>query len=231
MKDIFLVDADDTILDFHGAAAQAIRYAFSSIGVEWKEEYASVYAALNAKLWEALERKELSRDTLMETRFPQFLTHIGYTAADGVKCNKAYIEYLSTHPIYFDGAQEFLTALKKLGRVYIVTNGTSYIQKSRFKICQLERYIDGIFVSELVGYDKPAKGFSDYVYAHINNFEKSRAVWIGDSLSADIKCASDSGVDSIWFNPKGKPITGGIAPTFIAKDFEEILQIIQCVKK
>ena len=226
-KDIFLVDADDTVLDFHGAAAQAIKFSFASVGIEWKEEYAGIYAALNAKLWEALERKEITREALMNTRFPQFLTHLGYTASEGERCNRAYIEYLSNNPIYFDGAENFLTALRKIGRVYIVTNGTSYIQKSRFQICELSKDADGIFISESVGYDKPAKGFSDYVYAHIPNFEKSRAVWIGDSLSADIKCANDSGADSIWFTPKHKPITGSIAPTYTAHSFAQILQILQ----
>ena len=223
MKEIFLVDADDTVLDFHGAAAEAISYAFESIGLEWKEEYAKEYAKLNAKLWEALERKELTRDKLMEERFPQFLECIGKNRADGAACNRAYIEYLSTHPIYFDGAQAFLSALRKKGRVYIVTKGTSYIQKSRFEICRLADYCDGIFISQTVGFDKPAKEFSDFVYAHIENFDKARAVWIGDSLSADIKCAVNSGADSIWFNPKNKPLTDGITPTFIAKSYEEIL--------
>ena len=56
MTDIFLVDADDTILDFHGVAQKAVRHAFASVSVEWKEEYAAQYASFNAKLWEALER-------------------------------------------------------------------------------------------------------------------------------------------------------------------------------
>ena len=33
MKNIFLVDADDTILDFHGASALAIRLAFEKYAV------------------------------------------------------------------------------------------------------------------------------------------------------------------------------------------------------
>ena len=226
MKNIFLVDADDTVLDFHGAAAQAISYAFEKIGVEWKEGYAQEYAKLNAKLWEALERKELTREKLMEERFPQFLRHVGEATADGAACNRAYIHYLSTHPIYFDGAQNFLKKLREHGRVYIVTNGTAHIQKSRFEICRLNEYCDGIFVSELIGFDKPAKEFSDYVYAHIDGFEKSHSVWIGDSLSADIKCAINSATDSIWYNPKNKQLTGDIKPTHIAKDYNEVLRCL-----
>ena len=103
MKDIFLVDADDTILNFHGAAEKAIEAAFAQNGVEWKTEYMQCYREMNAKLWEALERKEITREWLMAQRFPLFLKELGI-GLDGEAFNRVYIEHLSTHPIYFDGA-------------------------------------------------------------------------------------------------------------------------------
>ena len=60
-KTIFLVDADDTILDFHGASSLALQDAFISCGLEWKEEYKEKYKAFNDSLWEKLERKEITR--------------------------------------------------------------------------------------------------------------------------------------------------------------------------
>ena len=89
MKSIFLVDADDTILDFHTAAFQAIEYAFKKGNLPWKKEYIDEYIRLNNQLWAALERKELTRETLMEQRFPIFLKHIGYPEADGAFFNAA----------------------------------------------------------------------------------------------------------------------------------------------
>ena len=38
MKNIFLVDVDETILDFHGASALALRFAFEENGIAWEEE-------------------------------------------------------------------------------------------------------------------------------------------------------------------------------------------------
>ena len=231
MKNIFLVDADDTILDFHASAFAAIEYAFVKNGVEWKEEYVAEYIKINDGLWSALERKELTRETLMEQRFPIFLKHIGYDNVDGAACNRAYIDYLSTHPVYMDGAEDFLKELRKMGKIYIVTNGTSYIQESRFSICRLNEYVDGIFISEYVGCDKPATAFSEYVYARIPQFDKNRAIWIGDSLSADIRCANNSFVDSIWLNPKEKPLTNVAKPDYVAKNFGEILKILKGISK
>ncbi len=227
MKNIFLVDADDTILDFHGASAIALENAFKVSGVEWEERYLTEFKRVNGGLWEALERKELTRKELMDNRFHIFLKHLGREDLDADTFNCTFLEHLATHPIYIDGAQEFLNELRRLGRVYIVTNGTAWIQKSRFDISNLWSYAEEVFVSDLIGYDKPAKEYTDYVVSHIPNFEKEKAVWIGDSLSADIKAANDAEIASIWYNRSKKPIAGEIKPDFIFENYQEILIFLQ----
>lgn len=226
MKNIFLVDADDTILDFHGASALAIKAAFEKCGIAWQEVYADIFKTLNDGLWESLERKELTRKELIEKRFPLYLQTLGITSVDGGEFNRQYLHFLATNPIFVTGAEAFLKEIGKMGKVYIVTNGTEYIQKSRFDISGLWGYIDDAFVSERIGFDKPAKEYTDYVLSHIPDFDKERAVWIGDSLSADIRAANEAGIESVWFNPKQKPLVGTAKPQHIAVDFEEILQIL-----
>ncbi len=225
-KTIFLVDADDTILDFHGASSLALQDAFISCGLEWKEEYKEKYKAFNDSLWEKLERKEITRAELMVTRFPLFLEHLGLPSI-GEKFNGYYLKYLSTHPIFITGAEEFLSQLRKIGRVYIVTNGTEWIQKSRFSISGLFSMCEETFISDCIGVDKPAKGYTDYVLSHIPNFKREEAVWIGDSLSADIKAANDAKITSIWYNPKGKCGNNKATPDYVAKDFAQILSILK----
>lgn len=225
-KDIFLVDADDTVLDFHGVSSQAVRGAIEGAGFVWKESYEREYRLLNDGLWQALERKELSRDELMNTRFSRFLAHLGLEG-DGDEVNRLYIEYLSTHPKYFDGGREFLRALRRKGRIYIVTNGTESIQRSRFSILDLEGECDGIFISQSVGADKPDHRYTEFVTAHIEEFSKARAVWIGDSLSADIQAAKDAQIDCVWFNPQGKPTKEGLTPTFEARNYAQILDWLE----
>lgn len=226
-KEIFLVDADDTVLDFHGASEQALKYAFEQSGIAWEEEYLPTFRTFNAKLWEALERKELTRETLMDTRFCLFMEHIGKPQVDGVAFNRLFLEYLANNPIYMDGAQAFLQAVNAMGRVYIVTNGTAWIQKRRFTISNLYDYADDVFVSEIVGADKPDKRYTEYVMSHIDGFEKEKAVWIGDSLSADIKAANDAGIASIWFNPTKKAVRATACPDYIAHDFAGVLKILR----
>lgn len=225
MKKIFLVDADDTILDFHASSERALKAAFAHFNVLWEDRFLSEFRVINGGLWAALERKELTRTELMERRFPIYLAHM-HMNLDGKAFNEFFVTHLANNPIYIDGAERFLENLNALGRVFIVTNGTEYIQKSRFSISRLYEKAENVFISDTIGVDKPAKGYTDYVIAHIKGFDKEDAVWIGDSLTADITAANNAGITSIWYNPSGKPIMAA-APDFVAKDFAGILDILQ----
>ncbi len=227
MKNIFLVDADDTILDFHGASAKALQFAFKRSGITWREAFLGEFKKINGGLWEALERKELTRKELMDRRFHIYLEYMGFAEIDADEFNKAFLNHLATHPVYLDGAEEFLDKLNRKGRVYIVTNGTAWIQKSRFDIAKLWDKALDVFVSDLIGHDKPAKEYTDYVTAHIPDFDRQRAVWIGDSLSADIKAANEAKITSVWYNRHGREVSGEVRPDYIASDFEEILTILE----
>lgn len=227
MKNIFLVDADDTLLDFHGASAIALRAAFEKNGVVWQEGYLTEFKKINGGLWEALERKELTRKELMERRFFIYLQHLGRTDLDGDAFNQCFLTHLATHPLYIEGAERFLQKLGKLGRVYIVTNGTAWIQKSRFELSKLPSYAEDVFVSDTIGHDKPAKEYTDYVVAHIPYFQRENAVWIGDSLSADVKAANAAGITSVWYNRYKKECVGEVKPDYIAEDFDGVLRILE----
>ncbi len=227
MKDIFLVDADDTLLDFQGSSAIALMETFHKFGISFEEEYFREFKRVNAQFWAALERKELTREELMARRFPVFLRKIGLEGVDGERFNHSFLTHLSNYPCFIEGAEDFLKELKKRGRVYIVTNGTAWIQKSRFKILNLYGYVEGVFISQEIGYDKPAKEFTDYVTAHIPQFCKERAVWIGDSAAADIKAANQANISSIWLNPKKKVTPPDVKVDYSAENFKEILQILK----
>lgn len=225
--DTFLVDADDTLLDFHASSRAALEAAFNSFEKEWKEEYADEFFFFNDTLWEKLEKKQLTRERLIEERFPAYLDRLGFDDVPGGGFNKKYLDYLATHPIYMEGAEKFLEVLKGAGRVYIVTNGTYSIQTSRFELAGLWRYIEAAFISEKIGCDKPGKAYTDYVLSHIPDFERKKTVWIGDSLTADVKAANDSGIDSIWYNPQNKSTSGKAFPDFEADSYAKILEILQ----
>ena len=101
------------------------------------------------------------------------------------------------------------------------------MQKSRFDIALLCNYAEEAFVSEKIGFDKPDKSYTDYVVSRIPDFDKSRAVWIGDSLTADIRAANAADIVSIWLNPGSKDADGKAFPDYEARSYTEILEILQ----
>lgn len=224
--DIFLVDADNTLLDFHASSLLALREGFIGCGITWQEEYGESFTRFNDWLWERLERKEITRAELLATRFPLFLEKLGIKGASGEKFNDIYLRELALRPVYMTGATAFLTRLKAFGSVYVVTNGTTKIQKSRFSICKLYDYVDGVFISEEIGFDKPSRGFTDCVISHIPDFQREKAVWIGDSLSADIQAANEAYICSVWLNGKHETPKNGVKPDFIACDYQKILDFL-----
>ena len=182
---------------------------------------------VNDGFWARLERKELTRAELIERRFPAYLSTLGLHEVDADAFNNNYLHFLSTNPIYTTGAEAFLRELNRLGRVFIVTNGTEKIVRSRFTIAKLWDYAEAVFISQVVGCDKPGKAYTDFVESHISDYAKDRALWIGDSLSADIQAANDAGIESIWYNPAKKTASGKAKPDHIAADFSAVLKIIE----
>ena len=63
-------------------------------------------------------------------------------------------------------------------------------------------YFSKIFVSEIIGHNKPNKEFFDACFSKLNGATPLNTVMIGDSLTADIKGATDYGMTTIWFNKK-----------------------------
>ena len=98
MKKIFLVDADDTILDFHASSERALKAAFAHFNVAWEDRFLSEFRVINGGLWAALERKELTRTELMERRFPIYLAHM-HMNLDGKAFNEFFVTHLANNPV------------------------------------------------------------------------------------------------------------------------------------
>lgn len=223
--DLFLLDADDTIFDFSACSRNALRRAMAECSIPYAEGDHALYSEINGKLWQALEKKEITHDELFELRFRRFLEGKGCPQM-AERLNTAYVARLSEEAVLLDGAEEFLRLLSGMGRVFIVTNGTASVQRGRFRIFDIARYAEKIFISEEMGVYKPDRAYFDRVASEIDGFDSARAIVIGDGLTSDMLLAKNGGVDSVWFTPSGKEATG-VTPTCIARSYDEILRFLR----
>ena len=108
--------------------------------------------------------------------------------------------------------------------MYIVTNGIERVQSSRFAISGLSKYFEEIFISEAIGVNKPDVRFFERAIARIEDFEKDKAIIIGDSLSSDIAGGKAFGIDTCWVFSGAD--SASESATYIANSFDEILSVI-----
>ena len=123
-------------------------------------------------------------------------------------------------------AKDVLQKLQNECRLYLVTNGVKTIQDSRMKGSGLGKYFIKRFVSEEVGFPKPQKGFFDYCFERISDFDKSRAFIIGDSLTSDIQGGVNAEIDTCWFNPNHIVNSSDIMPNYEIDDLRQLTSIV-----
>ena len=203
MRDIFLLDMDDTLLDFPRAERAALKSCFEACGVRSDDYALTRFHEINDGLWKALERGETTRERLVYERFELLFQELGIVR-DAHTAAERYFEELASVCFPFDGVHAFLKELKARGRIYIVTNGSEKIQHRHLRDSGVGAYADGVFISEEIGFYKPSPAYCAYVKNAIQGYSGERAVYIGDSLTADKPCAVWLGARFLRFLPRGE---------------------------
>ncbi|CAM5214492.1 2-haloacid dehalogenase OS=Ureibacillus acetophenoni OX=614649 GN=SAMN05877842_10977 PE=4 SV=1 [Ureibacillus acetophenoni] len=216
-----LFDLDDTLLDFNEAENQALEKLFSELELPLTEDMKETYKMFNTGLWRAHEEGKIGREELVNTRFAIFFEHYG-KKVDGPEYERKYRSYLDEGHQLIDGAMELIQDLASKYELYVVTNGVFTTQEKRLKESGLEPYFRKVFVSEVIGYQKPKKEFFDYVFQSLGNVDFEKTLIIGDSLTSDIKGGEVAGIDTCWFNPFGKKNNIDVQPTYEIRKLEEL---------
>jgi YjjG family noncanonical pyrimidine nucleotidase len=227
MKYSFLLfDADHTLFDFNKSEYLALKSALEKLGCPSTDAHIERYSDINVKYWKMLERGEIDKISLKLARFVEFGREFGFEdKAEAL--SDLYMENLAHESHLFDGALELVEKLSESYRLFIITNGVKSTQDGRFGVSPITKYFEKIFISEVVGAEKPSIEFFDAVADGIEGFDKSRALVIGDSLSSDIKGAINSKIDCIWYNPMKKSAPEGWDITYTVSNFDEILDILK----
>ena len=139
MIEFLLLDLDDTILDFKMAEKVALEKTMRSFGIEPTPENCQLYSKINQAHWEALERKELTREQVMIGRFFVFFDAVGIEG-DARACAVEYAKNLGIGHYFLPGAEEAVESLSKKYKIYIASNGTKDIQVPRLKSANIARF-------------------------------------------------------------------------------------------
>lgn len=222
-----LFDIDDTLLDFGLAEKVALENLFLTQKVAFDAKVKQNYIKFNRQLWRQYERGDLKREQLFNNRFEIFFKKQFNKVVDGKVLAKQYQDNLTDGHEKIKGADELLSSIDATKyQLSIITNGIADMQYKRLAESKLDQYFAQIFVSETTGYQKPAVGYFNYVFNHIDDFDPNRALIIGDSLTSDIQGGHNVNVDTVWYNPGNIKNKTSVKATYEIDDLLAINRII-----
>ena len=224
IKFIFL-DLDDTILDFHRSEAVALAKTLQSLNVTPTEAVIKRYSEINRAHWKALERRELTREQVLTGRFSQLFLELGMNVSPNV-AQSLYEKNLSESHFFIDGAPRLLMTLSRKYPLYIASNGTTMVQKSRIASAGIGRYFKDVFLSQELGADKPQIEFFERATGQIEGYKPEEAIILGDSITSDMQGGINAGMNTCWFNPhrRGRE---GVMPEFEITDLSQFDSVLQ----
>lgn len=223
-----LLDMDMTLLDFKKSEMLAFKGVTESVGKEFSEDDYIRYSNTNERFWLMLDKGLITRKELLAGRFAEFAKRWG---EDSLHLNQIFIDNLANSGDWLDGAQDFLKALQKSGkyRTYVASNGPVVTVSGRVRASGLDRFADGVFISEEAGAPKPDPKFFEFVFDKLSDHDVSNYLMIGDRLSSDIKGANNVNMDCVLFAHDGNlpEDLKGCKVDYFAGSYKELQDLLE----
>lgn len=227
MIKVILWDVDGTLLDFKQAEYAAIKKCFEIFNLgECTDEMIGRYSVINRKYWEKLERGEITKPEVLINRFVDFFRTENIQTDCAEEFNMEYQKQLGETICFCDNSYELLQSLKGKVKQYAVTNGTKRAQDRKLKKSGLIDIFDGVFISEVVGCEKPGIEFFEHVWEQIGTYEKDEIMIVGDSLTSDMQGGNNADIVCCWYNPKGMKNETNLRIDYEIDDLQKILEIL-----
>lgn len=207
---VILWDVDGTLLDFSAAERRALEDCFRSFQMgPCTPELLARYSQINRTYWRRLERGELTKPQVLLGRFEEFFAQEGLNAGTSPLSTRVQLR-LGDTVVFRDDAGSLVARLKGRVRQYAVTNGTRVAQERKLSRSGLDRMLDGVFISEIVGTEKPGAAFFDAVFSQIGPWLPGRGDdrWATPSPATcrgDAAPASCAAGTTLWGSPARRP--------------------------
>lgn len=222
-----LWDIDGTLLDFELAEERALRSSLQGFGLkDLTDEMLVQYRKINKNYWERLERGELEKIQVLQGRFYDFFALYDLDSSLVPDFNRTYQENLGRVAAFSPYGLEVVKDLKGDYIQLAATNGTITAQEGKLKRSGLDELLDGIFISDEVGYEKPDPRFFKVILDSFPGSKVTDFIIVGDSLTSDMKLARNCGFLSIFYNPKNLDLGPGQVD-YIISDLREVREIIE----
>lgn len=228
-----IFDADHTLIDFYADERAAFRRTFSHFGAKYTEEDVERARKASDEAWAAAGLNDVHLENVQAAFHRTYFCHIpslfrrvrAFLPLDG--SDEEFADYFAkelytpAHPV-----GDALGVCKRLSQRYeicIATNGITAMQRARLK--DFLPYTRALFVSEEMGVIKPNAAFFSGMLSKLGAAPEE-CLFVGDSLSSDIRGCLAAGIPCLWFNPAGLPLPDdcrGVQSVASLNELEKIL--------
>lgn len=222
----YLFDLDNTLLDFDRSSREAFAEAIESLDLICTDRMFAQYAEINHRYWQLYERGKIRSSEMRRARFADFLKlYDKEEKADEI--SHLYLDNLSQKVHWVEGAKEVLDALKANGAsLALITNGLKSVQRPRLKLSGLEEYFELVVISEEIGCAKPQRAYFEHTLRELNHPPIERVLVVGDNPRSDVLGGQQFGLDTCWYNRRGKQRPEGVhPPTYEIKRIRQLLHL------
>lgn len=232
MIKVILWDIDGTLLDFGRAETYAMKKCFEILGLGvCTDEMVSRYAVINKKYWEQLERGQITKAQTLTGRFVEFFEKEGLPAGQADAFNREYQMRLGDQVFFNDNGKALVTSLRPMVKQYAVTNGTLTAQRKKLARSGLDKLLDGVFISDEIGKEKPDIAFFEHTFKHLSasqqKVRKDEIMIVGDSLTSDMQGGNNAGILCCWYDPAGQACPAGLRIDYQIRDLWQVADIVR----
>lgn len=202
-RTLYLIDLDDTILDFQKTQQVALRAVYDNLFSDLDEwaSFKANYDQINHGLWARLAKSEIHLSELRVLRFRMLVEELGNAPSAPEELARAYEAHMAEVAEFCPGGYQLAAAASEAGQLIIATNGLAQVQRSRILKAGLQDLASLIWISGEINLAKPDPAF------YLNAIDRlggrpEQAIAIGDSASTDGLCANLAGIPFWWINWK-----------------------------
>jgi YjjG family noncanonical pyrimidine nucleotidase len=224
ITDIFF-DLDHTLWDFDKNSVLAFDKIFEEHHPTIDTNvFIEIYAPINQACWKLYQVDKITHEELRYNRLRQSFDVMSYNISDEEihKISHDYIEFLPDNNQLFEGALEVLDYLYPKYNLHIITNGFAEVQYKKITNSGLGNYFKTVTNSEMAGVKKPHATIFEFALS-LAGTNKQNAIMIGDCIDADIRGATEFGMQAILFDEKEIYSLEGVVAIKRLLELKEIL--------
>lgn len=227
MIKVILWDIDGTLLNFKKSEKYAMRTCFSMFGLgECSDEMLARYSEINHGYWKKLEAGVITKQEVLHGRFKDFFRTEGISFDSVREFNDEYQLRLGDKAFFNDDGDQIVRRLRDKVKQYAVTNGTYIAQTRKLEKSGLDVLLDGVFISDQIGFEKPDLRFFEYVWQQIGHYGRDEVLIVGDSLTSDMQGGNRAGILCCWYNPAGQGAPDSLKIDYTVNNLHQVEALI-----